>query len=296
MNDGEPSQTALQVAAARAAHLRFDPPPHLLEDRFAELLLGADAERSISAYGDDAPWILLENRLFLPFRARYAEDLVADAHGEGVRQLVVLGAGLDSFALRRPSALADLRVFEVDHPATQRWKRRRLEAIGDPLPDGLDFVECDFETTSLSDALRETDFHADAPAIVSWLGVVYYLSKETTARALAELRGLLAPGSAVVLDYQFPMESLPQRYRDVFAQQSAWLKGAGEPQVNRYRPEALQAVLIEAGFEQAELPERGALEARYFAAIGSKIRMAERFGMAVARVGSARQSTARSST
>ena len=282
MIEGEPSQTALQVAAARAAHLRFDPPPHLLEDRFAELLLGADAERLISAYGDEAAWILLENRLFLPFRARYAEDLVAESHGRGVRQLVVLGAGLDSFALRRPSALADLRVFEVDHPATQRWKRRRLEAIGDPLPDTLHFVECDFETTSLSDALRGTDFRARAPAIVSWLGVVYYLSNETVARTLAELRALLAPGSAVVLDYQFPTESLPQRYRDVFAQQSAWLKGAGEPQINRYRPEQMRAALLEAGFARAELPERGVLEARYFRAIGSRIAMAERFGMGVA--------------
>lgn len=282
MIEGEPSQTALQVAAARAAHLRFDPPPHLLEDRFAELLLGADAERLVSAYGDEAPWILLENRLFLPFRARYAEDLVANAYRDGVRQLVVLGAGLDSFALRRPAALADLRVFEVDHPATQRWKRRRLEAIGDPLPDSLHFVECDFETTSLSDALRGTDFRAQAPAIVSWLGVVYYLSNETVARTLAELRALLAPGSAVVLDYQFPTESLPQRYRDVFAQQSAWLKGAGEPQINRYRPEQMRAALLEAGFARTELPERGALEARYFRAIGSRIAMAERFGMGVA--------------
>ncbi|MEZ4279057.1 MAG: class I SAM-dependent methyltransferase [Myxococcota bacterium] len=299
MIEGEPSQTALQVAAARAAHLRFDPPPHLLEDRFAEKLLGEEAERLIAAYGDDAPWILRENRLFLPFRARYAEDLVARAHAEGVRQLVVLGAGLDSFALRRPAALADLRVFEVDHPATQRWKRRRLEAIGDSLPDSLApslvFVECDFEKMALADALRGSAFRADAPAVVSWLGVVYYLSKETVARALAELRALLAPGSAVVLDYQFPVESLPQRYRDVFAQQSAWLKGAGEPQVNRYRPDELRAVLLAAGFEGAELPEREALEARYFRALGSEVRMAERFGMAVARVGES-HSTARSST
>src|SRR5678816_3697717 len=100
MNEGEPSHTALQVAACRAAHLRFDPAPHLLEDRIAEKLLGTEGEALIGSYADSAPWILLENRLFLPFRARYAEDLVAQAHRDGVRQLVVLGAGLDSFALR----------------------------------------------------------------------------------------------------------------------------------------------------------------------------------------------------
>ena len=125
-------------------------------------------------------------------------------------------------------------------------------------------------------------FRERRPAIVSWLGVVYYLTKETVARALAELHALLAPGSAVVLDYQFPTESLPRRYRDVFDRQSAWLKGAGEPQINRYRPEQMQAALLEAGFARAELPSRAEIEARYFRPLGSRIAMAERFGMGVA--------------
>ena len=283
MKEGEPSHTALQVAACRAAHLRFDPPPHLLEDRIAEKLLGADAEALIGAYADGAPWILLENRLFLPFRARYAEELVADAYRVGVRQLVVLGAGLDSFALRRPASLPELRVYEVDHPATQRWKRRRLAEIGDPLPDFLSFVECDFEKSSVTSALRATSFRSDGPAVVSWLGVVYYLSKETVRRALLELRALLAPGSSIVLDYQFPMDSLPPRYRDIFERQSEYLKGAGEPQVNRYLPDELRAEILGAGFARAELPEREELERRYFAPLASKIAMAERFGMAIAR-------------
>jgi methyltransferase (TIGR00027 family) len=283
MNEGEPSHTALQVAACRAAHLRFDPLPHLLEDRIAEKLLGSAGEALIESYGDGAPWILLENRLFLPFRARYAEDLVEEAHREGVRQLIVLGAGLDSFALRRPPSLLDLRVYEVDHPATQRWKRRRLAEIGDPLPESLSFVECDFEKTSVPAALQGTTFRAHEPAVVSWLGVVYYLTRETVRRALRELAELLAPGSAVVLDYQFPMDAVPQRYRDIFAQQSAYLKGAGEPQVNRYLPDEMGAELQAAGFAKAELPTREELERRYFAPLASSIPMAERFGMAIAR-------------
>lgn len=283
MQEGQPSQTALQVAACRAAHLRYDPPPHLLEDRIAERLLGDDAEKLIGSYANEAPWILLENRLFLPFRARYAEELVAQAYREGVRQLVVLGAGLDSFALRRPASLGDLRVYEVDHPATQRWKRNRLSELGDPLPDFLTFVECDFETSSLTTALHTTPFRRDEPAVVSWLGVVYYLNEDTVRRALLELARLLAPGSSVVLDYQFPMEDLPQRYRDIFERQSAFLKGAGEPQINRYRPDALRAEILAAGFASAELPEREELERRYFAPLASKIPMAERFGMAIAR-------------
>jgi methyltransferase (TIGR00027 family) len=148
----KPSWTAMQVAACRAAHLRFDPAPHWLEDRFAEPLLGADAEALIGLYANGGHWILQENRHFLPFRARFAEDLVGEAYCAGVRQLVVLGAGLDSFALRRPAALSELSVIEVDHPATQRWKCFRLDRLGIATPAHLSFVECDFAKTSVSTA------------------------------------------------------------------------------------------------------------------------------------------------
>jgi methyltransferase (TIGR00027 family) len=281
MDEGKPSWTAMQVAACRAAHLRFDPPPHLLVDRIAEPLLGDDAEKMIGLYADGGHWILRENRLFLPFRARFAEDLVAEAYRAGVRQLVVLGAGLDSFALRRPAALDALRVIEVDHPATQRWKRERLAELGLAAPAFLSFVECDFETTSVSRALRGTAFRPDEPAVVSWMGVVYYLDAETVRRTLAELAGLLVPGSALVLDYQLPLQVLPQRYRDVHAQQSARLQQAGEPQVNRYLPDEMSAALHAAGFARADLPTRDALIARYFAALASQAPIAERFGIAV---------------
>lgn len=283
MNAGEPSRTAKIVAATRAAHLRFDPPPHLLEDRIGAQLLGDEAEPLIAMHADGESWILLENRLFLPFRARFGEDLLARAHAEGVRQLVLLGAGLDTFAFRRPAALADLRVFEVDHPATQGWKRARLAARGIAIPETLRFVECDFETSSVSAALGSTDYRSDEPAIVFWMGIVYYLTAEAVEKSLRELAGLLAPGSAVVLDYQLPMDAVPQRYRDIFEQQSAFLKGAGEPQINRYSPQRLREVVLGAGFASIELPEADELRRRYFEPLASKIPMSERFGMAVAR-------------
>ena len=272
----------MQVAACRAAHLRFDPAPHLLEDRFAEPLIGADGEGLIGLYADGGHWILRENRLFIPFRARYAEELVAEAYRAGVRQLVLLGAGLDTFGLRRPASLPGLRVIEVDHPATQGWKRQRLAEIGLPLPDYLSFVECDFETTSVPAALRGTSFRSDAPAVVSWMGVVYYLAKETVSKALAELAGLLAPGSAIVLDYQFPLEGLPQRYREVVAAMTTVLDRVGEPQANRYLPDELREELLAAGFARAELPARTELYRRYFEPLASPIPMSERFGIAVA--------------
>jgi methyltransferase (TIGR00027 family) len=282
MISGEPSRTAIHVAACRAAHLRFDPPPHLLEDRIAERLIGGEAEELIASYADGASWVLLENRLFIPFRARFGEDLVARAYRAGVRQLVVLGAGLDSFALRRPAPLAELRVFEVDHPATQAWKRERMRESGLAVPGHLCFTPCDFETTSVSAALAHTSFRRGEPAVVTWMGVVYYLSREAVSRTLAELAVLLAPGSAVVLDYQFPFETLPQRYRDLSERMGAFLTRAGEPQVNRYLPGELSDALLAAGFARAELPARDELERRYFAPLASPIPMAERFGIAVA--------------
>jgi methyltransferase (TIGR00027 family) len=281
MDEGKPSWTAMQVAASRAAHLRFDPTPHLLEDRIAEALLGKDAEATIALYANGSHWILLENRLFIPFRARYAEDLIADAYREGVRQAVVLGAGLDTFGLRRPAILTDLRVIEVDHPATQRWKRQRLAELGVALPESLSFVECDFETTAVSAALRATPFRADRPAVVSWMGVVYYLAKQTVTRALADLAGLLAPGSAVVLDYQYPLELLPERYREVQSLASPLLARAGEPQVSRYLADEMRGELVAAGFSRAELPTRAELFRRYFEPLASPIPMSERFGIAV---------------
>jgi len=282
VNVGEPSRTALLVAGARAAHLRFDPPPHLLEDRLAEGLLGEQAEALIGMHADGAPWILVENRLFLPFRGRFGEELALRMHGDGVRQLVILGAGLDSFAFRRPASLSDLHVYEVDHPATQRWKQARLAALGIGGLRGLAFVACDFETSSVSSALGATSFRSDRPAVVSWMGVVYYLAKDTVAKALAELRGLLAPGSAVVLDYQLPLDTLPQRYRDIFEQQSGFLRGVGEPQVNRYRPEEMRETVLSAGFARVELPSREEIRRRWFDPLASRIPMSERFGMAIA--------------
>lgn len=295
MREGEVSRTALHVAAARAAHLRYDPPPHLLGDVFAERLLGAAADELVASYADDASgaggsadaagarWLLLENRLFIPFRARFGEDVIAEACARGVAQVVVLGAGLDSFALRHPAALGALAVFEVDHPATQAWKRARLAELGASEPDGLRFVACDFERTAVSDALRAAGLRTDAPAVVTWMGVVYYLSRETVASALADLRSVLAPGSAVALDYQLPVGSLSQRYRDVFASVASYLRDTGEPQVNRYRPDEMRAAILAAGFASAELPTRAELYARYFAPLRSRIPMSERFGLAVAR-------------
>ena len=284
MIEGEPSLTALHVAAARAAHLRYDASPHLLDDFCAEELLGSLADELLPIYADDGPsWLLRENRLFIPFRARYAEDRLAIAYRAGVRQLVVLGAGLDSYAFRRPADQSALRVFEVDHPSTQRWKADRIAELGWQLPAGLHFVPCDFEQTRPSQALRDAGFATDEPAVVTWMGVVYYLEPETVRAALVDLRDMLASGSEVVLDYQFPIEDLPAHYQEYQRQIASYLERVGEPQGNRYRAAELREEILGAGFAEALMEERDALARRYFAPLDSQIPISERFGIAVAR-------------
>jgi len=283
MIEGQPSQTALHVAAARAAHLRYDPAPHLLQDHLAEVLLGDIGPDLIASYGNEASrWIMLENRLFIPLRARYAEDRLADAYRTGVRQLVVLGAGLDSYAFRRPADQSELRIFEVDHPSTQKWKTERVAALGWPIPGGHEFVACDFEKTSAASALAASGFASTEPAIVSWLGVTYYLEPETVRAALADLAQLLAPGSEVILDYMLPIEDLPERYQELQAAMREFLTAQGEPQSNRYRSQEILDRILEAGFSRAQIEEHPALFDRYIAPLASTIPISERFGLAVA--------------
>lgn len=283
MIEGQPSDTALQVAASRAAHLRFDPPPHLLEDTQAEALLGPELASLIEGSSNEAPWILIENRLFIPLRARYAEDRLAAAYARGVRQLVLLGAGLDSFVWRQPARLEGLRTFEVDHPSTQAWKRARIQSLGWTLPPSARFVPCDFEKQSVTDALADSDFDPERPALVSWMGVTYYLERATTEGALRELCGLLAAGSEVVFDVMRPWEELPERYAEVRARMLEYLKGAGEPQINRYRAEEILAAIREAGFDEGHVESRVSLEARYLASLETDIPLSERFHLVTAQ-------------
>ena len=280
MIPGRPSETALQVAAARAAHLRFDPDPHLLEDVCALDLLGSESAGLIEGYSNDGPWMLVENRLFISLRARYFEDRMRAAHDRGVRQVVVLGAGLDSLAFRQ--TVADVEIFEVDFPSTQEWKQARLDSLNWAPPRNLHFVPCDFEATSLPEVLRETCFDPTKPSVVSWMGVVYYLQKETVAAALADLESIMAKGSELVFDLMRPWEELSERYQEIREIMARFLESAGEPHVNRYTRDEIVEVILAAGFEQAIVEEREDLIARYIAPLQTSIPLSERFRLVAA--------------
>jgi methyltransferase (TIGR00027 family) len=242
------SYSALFAAAARAAHLIVDAEPYIFADTLAADLLGDQAEELISYHRmqGDHP-ILLGARAQVICRSRYAEDRLAAAADRGTRQYLILGAGLDTFAYRSALA-ADVRVIEVDHPATQEWKRRALAAAGIAVPATVTFVPADLVTDNLGDVLRACVDRA-SPAFVSWLGVAMYLTPAEVAATLTSL-GRLAPGSEVVADYLLApglRDEAMASYADEVGKASA---ERGEPWRSSFDPAELTAIASAAGFGQ----------------------------------------------
>ena len=264
MQQDTPSKTAWAVALRRAAHQLLDQPP-VLEDPLAVRIVGQQlaqsaADESEAGLANKFSRVL---RAVVVGRSRYAEDCLALAVAAGVRQYVVLGAGLDTFAYRNPHAAAGLRVFEVDHPATQAWKRELLAAAGIAPPLTLTFVPVNFESQTLADTLPAAGFDAAAPAFFSWLGVVPYLTLPAFRQTLAFV-GQRPPGSHVVLDYAIDVQSLPSSERFAFNILAARVKAAGEPFQLFLPVESMHAELWAAGFKEVEDLDAPKTNARYF--------------------------------
>lgn len=245
------------MAIRRAAHQIADP-PSVLNDPIALRLIGPgyenDLERAMHPVGRDF-------RAFMAARSRYAEDHLAQAVAAGVRQYVILGAGLDTFAYRNP--FPQIRVFEVDFPATQEWKRFRLHEAGIAMPENLTCVPLDFEHKALADGLRESGVDFAVPAYFSWLGVVPYLTLEAFRATLATV-AVLPSGTGLSFDYAFPPESLGPKRREVFDRLAGRVAAAGEPFRLFFRPEEAEAELRRAGFQRVEQADHEVLNALYF--------------------------------
>jgi methyltransferase (TIGR00027 family) len=245
------SETAQTAAAARAAHLIVDRAPLIFADPLAYPLLGERAEELVAYHRNhgDHP-VLAGARAAVTTRSRYTEDRLAAL---GVDQYVILGAGLDSYAYR---SAGPVRVFEVDHPATQEWKRHRLAGAGIAVPPSVTFVPVDFEADSWLEGLCRNGFDPGRPALVGWLGVTMYLTREAIGRTLAEL-GRCAPGTEVVLDYLLPAElrdPAGRTYADLVAPVAAQ---RGEPWLSFFAPDAMAALLAGHGLTTvAQVPQR----------------------------------------
>ncbi|HKX33594.1 MAG TPA: class I SAM-dependent methyltransferase [Blastocatellia bacterium] len=254
--------TAVRVALWRAMHVQVDSPPHVLEDEIGLRMAAPD-----EGWRNRPDMDPVGTRLFrasIVARARFIEDLVVEEAGRGVGQYVLLGAGLDSFAQRRPEIASGMKVFEVDRPGPQAWKRRRLIDLGFGLPEWLRFVPVDFEAgVSWWEQLTATGFDAGRPAVVASTGVSLYLTKEANAATLRQIAAL-APGSTLAMSYVLPLElAEPEELPGI----EAAVKGArasGTPFVSLLTPPEMLELAREAGLKKSRRVSAADLTQRYF--------------------------------
>lgn len=257
-----PDSTAARVALWRALHLEIDAPPHVLEDRIGLTLLAPDP--GWQQRGDMDPQFTRPFRASIVARARFIEDLVIEQAGLGLRQYVILGAGLDSFAQRRPDVASRMTVFEVDQPTPQAWKRQRLTALGFGLPDWLRFVPVDFEAReSWRDALVAAGFDTSQPAIVVSTGVSMYLTREANAATLRQVAGL-APGSMLAMTFLLPLEMAAAEVRPGLEMAEKGARASGTPFLSFFTPPEILALARENGFGDARHISATELTQRYF--------------------------------
>jgi methyltransferase (TIGR00027 family) len=283
MDTDRPSTTALVSAFGRAYHVAHERPPifddYLASSWFTEeerATFFANLSKAVGFFApeaasagldrDAALKVVLRSQslgITLP-RARLTEDTLAQHHV----QYVILGAGLDTFAFRHTERMATLNVFEVDHPATQTWKRARIAQLGWPVPPTLHFVPIDLSQQALGPALDAVGFRRDVATLFSWLGVTYYLDGASVHRTLADLAALAGPGSALVFDYLEPAAFDPATMAPSMAKMHHAVQRAGEPMRTGLPPGELASVLAAAGWTLAENLGPAAIEQRWFAPRG----------------------------
>jgi len=250
----------------RAAHQLFDD-PRVFEDPLAIAIPGTEPAEKLRSEAVGSRHV----RAFMAARSRYAEDELAVAIARGATQYVVLGAGLDTYAYR--NVHPSLRVFEVDHPATQAWKRKQLDDAGIAVPSSLTFVPTDFEQQSLGSALANSGFDAGEISFFSWLGVTPYLTAEAALATLAFI-GSLPAGSGVVFDYAVERSSLDPVEQMALDALASRVARVGEPFRLFLDARALNRMLGVAGFHQIEDLGPSEIDERYFAGRADGLRVA----------------------
>ena len=281
LKSGEPSATAMGVARRRAVHQLLDD-PKVFDDPLATRIIGDGALERLKAELDRHHHPFNRAlRAHVVARSRYAEDRLGEAYARGVRQYLVLGAGLDTFAWRNPHA--DLKVFEIDHPSTQAWKLERLRAVGVEAPASLAFAPVDFQTQTLADGLTNAGFDFDRPAFVSWLGVSMYLPEEAVMRTLKDL-GALRAGTEVVFDFGVAAKTLGLASRLAYEALAARVAAMGEPFLSAFDPKTLPARLDPLGFQDVEILGAEELNRLYFEGRADGLRIAGQSRIARARV------------
>ncbi len=267
----------MRVAMRRAAHQILDR-PRVLEDPLAVAIIGPEAAAKLASedhrYGKR---IGRSIRAFMAARSRYAEDQLALAIARGARKYVILGAGLDTFAYRNPYPKEALRIFEVDYPATQEWKRQQLAKAAIPIPSSVVHAPVDFERETLADGLGKAGFDIGAATFFSWLGVVMYLTEEATMSTFSFIAST-PPGGGVVFDFAVPRESLNWMGRLALDAISRRVAAAGEPFRTFFDPHTLSEKLAKIGFHSVETLGAEEINARYFTGREDELRVSGNVG------------------
>ncbi|HTR94807.1 MAG TPA: class I SAM-dependent methyltransferase [Trebonia sp.] len=269
----EPDSTAVRVALWRAMHVLVDAPPYILEDEIGLRL--ADPPDGWRDRPDMDRLFTAGFRASIVARARFIEDLVAQQLELGVTQYVLLGAGLDTFAQRRAAAVVDggLRVFEVDQPGTQAWKRQRLAELGYGIPDWLRLVPVDFEAgASWQAEIAAAGFDTARPAVVASTGVSMYLTREANLATLREFAAL-APGSTVAMTFLLPLELVDEQDRQGWIMSENGAKSSGTPFLSFFAPQEFLDLARSAGFSDVRHVSGRDLNKRYFTGRCDGLRM-----------------------
>lgn len=264
MQPNRASETAFRAAISRTAHQLLDFPV-VFEDPVALRVLGPANVALMRAGGRQFESALARRlRAFFAARSRFAEDELAKAVKRGVRQYVILGAGLDTFAFRNPHTGTSLRIFEVDHPNSQSWKRQQLLASALPESGGLTYVPMDFETQSLAGQLRLAGLRPDVPTFFSWLGVSMYLTPQTVMQTLQCVADATVAGGGIAFDYITPpdRQTIAQRVRWLVLK--SWLSAVGEPWRGFFNPAILRDALKTQGFTSIVDMGSDDINGRYF--------------------------------
>jgi methyltransferase (TIGR00027 family) len=258
----EPDSTAVRVALWRAMHVQVDPPPHVVEDEIGLQLAAPDADWRRRPDMDEQATARI--RASIVARARFIEDRVTGEANRGVGQYVLLGAGLDTFAQRRPEVASALTLFEADQPEPQAWKRQRLIELGYGVPEWLRLVPVDFETDSWLDRLLANGFDASKPAVFASTGVSMYLTREANEATLRQIASL-APGSTLAMTFMKPIELVEPEEQPALESTDAAARASGTPFISYYAPDEILAMARDAGFATARHVTAADYTQRYFA-------------------------------
>ena len=258
-----PDNTAVRVVLWRALHMEVDSPPHVLEDDIGLRLVAPDEDWRRRP--DMDPVFTKPFRASILARARFIEDLVLEQAKRGIGQYVILGAGLDTFVQRRPEMASRLRVFEIDRPGPQSWKRQRLIEVGLGIPDALRLVPVDFETSDAwGKGLTASGFDAHRAAVVASAGVSIYLSRDAVAATLRDA-AVLAPGSILAMTFVLPIELADPELRPGLELAQKGARASGTPFVSFFTPTEILTLARRAGFREVRHISAANLRERYFA-------------------------------